>query len=264
MRKKAGWAVGRPIQGAYEQDLLHAQIVDIEMEADYLDVTIRLDTTDGVRFRAYLLASKNQRIAVGTFLHTLDDRANPVLRLMEHSTMSQLTPNTVGWTAARLLLSGDVQVSGYDYPDLDAITVTVAGSQIQFNPDQVNAVNMYNKEYPIQIVDSAYGAGKSVCASKMAEESAKQNQVILVTAVQNSALDVIGAKIEELQSEHIRAVRYVSETAAQNIKYQSPFSLQSLMENFHETHGHLLSKALYKSFKRFADERRQLREFIFS
>ncbi|VDO31177.1 unnamed protein product [Haemonchus placei] len=137
MRKKAGWAVGRSIQGAYEQDLMHAQIVDIEMEEGYLDVTIRLDTNDGVRCRAYLLASKNQRIAVGTFLHTVDERANPVLALMEQSSaMAKLTPNTIGWKAARLLLAGDVQVSGYDYPDQDAITVTVAGSQIKLNANQ--------------------------------------------------------------------------------------------------------------------------------
>uniref|UniRef100_A0A7I4Z4J7 Uncharacterized protein n=1 Tax=Haemonchus contortus TaxID=6289 RepID=A0A7I4Z4J7_HAECO len=72
--------------------------------------------------------------------------------------MTKLTPNPVGWKAARLLLAGDVQVSGYDYPDQHAITVTVAGPQIKLNADQVNAVNMYNKEFPIQIVDSAYGA----------------------------------------------------------------------------------------------------------
>ncbi|XGW28786.1 hypothetical protein V3C99_008519 [Haemonchus contortus] len=265
MRKKAGWAVGRSIQGACEQDLMHAQIVDIEMEEGYLDVTIRLDTNDGVRCRAYLLASKNQRIAVGTFLHAVDERANPVLALMEHSSaMAKLTPNTIGWKAARLLLAGDVQVSGYDYPDQDAITVTVAGSQIKLNSDQVNAVNMYNKEFPIQIVDSAYGAGKSVCASKMAEESAKLDHIILVTAVQNSALDVIGAKIDEMQSQHIRAVRYISETVAQNIKHQSPFALQTLMENFHVTHGHLMPQPLYKAFKQFSDDRRRLRNFMFS
>ncbi|KAK6028146.1 hypothetical protein OSTOST_05812 [Ostertagia ostertagi] len=188
------------------------------MEEEYLDVTARLETSDGVRFRAYLLASRNGRIAVGTVLHTLDERANPVLALLEHSCMPQMKPNSVGWLAARVLLSGDIQV-------------TVAGSQIELNADQVNAINMYNKEYPIQIVDSAYGAGKSVCAAIMAEESAKKRQIILVTAVQNSALDVIGAKIAELQSEHIRAVGYVSEILAQGTLEQSPFALR--------THGDL-------------------------
>uniref|UniRef100_A0A7I4XTT6 ResIII domain-containing protein n=1 Tax=Haemonchus contortus TaxID=6289 RepID=A0A7I4XTT6_HAECO len=181
--------------------------------------------------------------------------------------MTKLTPNTVGWEAARLLLAGDVQVSGYDYADQDAITVTVAGSQIKLNSDQVNAVNMNNKEFPIQIVDIAYGAGKSVCASKMAKESAKLDHIILVTAVQNSASDVIGAKIDEMQSQHIRAVPYISETVAQNIKHQSPFALQSLMEKFHVSHGHLMPQALYKAFKQFkqfSDDRRQLRNFMFS
>ncbi|XGW34335.1 hypothetical protein V3C99_018304 [Haemonchus contortus] len=105
---------------------MHAQIVDIAMEEGYLDVTIRLDTNDGVRW--YSSASKNQRIAVGTFLHTLDEPVNPVLTLMERSSaMTNLTPNTVGWIAALLLLAGNVQASGYDYPYQDAITVTVAG-----------------------------------------------------------------------------------------------------------------------------------------
>ncbi|VDO52584.1 unnamed protein product [Haemonchus placei] len=100
----------------------------IEMEEGYLDVTIRLDTNDEVRSRAYLLTSKIQRIAIVTFLHTLDERANSALALMEHSSaMTNLTPNTVGWIAARLLLAGEVQVSGYDYPYQDAITVTEAG-----------------------------------------------------------------------------------------------------------------------------------------
>ncbi|KAK6011257.1 hypothetical protein OSTOST_23669 [Ostertagia ostertagi] len=229
------------------QNLVHAKLHDFklfrdrpeQMEEEYLDVTARLETSDGVRLRAYLISSRNGRIAVGTVLHTLDERANPVLALLEHSCMPHMNINSVGWLAARVLLSGDVQVTGYDFPDHNAITVTVAGSQIELNADQVNAINMYNKEYPIQIVDSAYGAGKSVCAAIMAEESAKQQQIILVTAVQNSALDVIGAKIADLQSEHIRAVRYVSEILAQDDKD-------------------------YKRFKRFSEQRQQLREFMFS
>ncbi|KAK6028160.1 hypothetical protein OSTOST_05795 [Ostertagia ostertagi] len=174
---------------------MRAQIIDIEMEDEYLDVTARLETSDGVRLRAYLLSSRNGRIAVGTVLHTLDERANPVLALLEHSCMPHMKLNSV---------------------------------------------------------------------VGVAEESAKQQQIILVTAVQNSALDVIGAKIADLQSEHIRAVRYVSEILAQGTLQQSPFALHTLMENFHSTHRHLLDDKDYKRFKRFSDERQQLREFMFS
>ncbi|KAK5964152.1 hypothetical protein GCK32_022707, partial [Trichostrongylus colubriformis] len=127
--------------------------------------------------------------------------------MLEGSYLSKLMrPGTVGWTAARALLASDTNVSGYAHPELDAITVSVAGSHVQLNNDQVRAVNLFNKEYPIQIVDSAYGAGKSLCTAVMANESAKLGYNILVTAVQNSALDVIGAKIAELQSPNIRAI----------------------------------------------------------
>ncbi|VDO31178.1 unnamed protein product [Haemonchus placei] len=67
-----------------------------------------------------------------------------------------------------------------------------------------------------------------------------------------------------MQSQHIRAVRYISEAVAQNIKHESAFALQSLMEKFHVTHGHLMLQALYEAFKQFSDDRRQLRNFMFS
>ncbi|KAK6015679.1 hypothetical protein OSTOST_18869, partial [Ostertagia ostertagi] len=200
--------------------LMRAQIIDIEMEEEYLDVTAQLETSDGVRFRAYLLSSRNGRIAVGAVLHGRASQSRACSnRILLHAT------DELGWLAAR--------VTGCDFPDYNAITVTVVGSQIQLNADQVNAVNPYNKEY---------------CPNP----------------VRNIALDVIGAKIAELQSKHIRAVRYVSEILAQGTLQQSPFALHTLMENFHSTHRHLLDDDHYKRFKRFSDERRQLREFMFS
>ncbi|RCN40314.1 hypothetical protein ANCCAN_13738 [Ancylostoma caninum] len=265
IKKKTGWAVGRPILGAYEADFLQGQIVSIEMTGDFLRVTAKLDTADGVRFRMYILNSRNRRISVGTTLHTLDERANPVLAMLESASLARLfRPDSLGWQSARALLAGDVELKGTECSEKTAITVNVAGSQVQLNEDQVNAVNLFNKKFPILVVDSAYGAGKSLCTAVMAKEAVEKGQTILVAAVQNSALDVIGAKIAQLQSKQIKAVRYVNEILAQDATTSSPFALHTLMENFHITHRHLLTDSLYRKFERFSEGRRQMREFMFT
>ncbi|RCN47029.1 hypothetical protein ANCCAN_06960 [Ancylostoma caninum] len=265
IKKKTGWAVGRPILGAYEADFLQGQIVSIEMTSDFLRVTAKLDTSDGVRFRMYILNSTNRRVSVGTTLHTLDERANPVLAMLESASLARLfRPDSLGWQSARALLAGDVELKGTECSEKTAITVNVAGSQVQLNEDQVNAVNLFNKEFPILVVDSAYGAGKSLCTAVMAKEAVEKGQTILVAVVQNSALDVIGAKIAQLQSKHIKAVRYVNEILAQDATTSSPFALHTLMENFHITHRHLLTDSLYRKFERFSEGRRQMREFMFT
>ncbi|EYC03698.1 hypothetical protein Y032_0092g2570 [Ancylostoma ceylanicum] len=109
-----------------------------------------------------------------------------------------------GWTSAR-----DVEIKGINSPERTCITVNVAGTPVHINDQQVSAANMFNKNYPLLVVDSAYGAGKSLCTAGMAQEAVRKGEKILVAAVQNSAPDVIGSKIAQLQSDQIRPVRYV-------------------------------------------------------
>ncbi|KHJ97949.1 hypothetical protein OESDEN_02067 [Oesophagostomum dentatum] len=265
IRKKTGWAVGLPIQGKYQADFLQGQVTNVEMSDRFLHITAKLETLDGVRSRMYLLNSRNRRIAVGTSLHTITDRANPVLTMLESSSLFKLLrSDSLGWKSARALLAGDVQLSGTDFPDQDSITVNVAGTQVRLNEDQTHAINLFNKEYPILVVDSAYGAGKSLCTAVMAKEAVQKPQKILTAAVQNSALDVIGHKITQLQCDEIRPIRYVNEFIARDPQANPPFALQTLLENFHITHRHLLSDKLYKRFERFSDSSRQMREFLFT
>ncbi|EYC13995.1 hypothetical protein Y032_0042g652 [Ancylostoma ceylanicum] len=265
IRKKTGWAVGHTIRGAYEADFLDGQISNIQMGNGFLTVTAKLTTSSGVRLRTYLINSRNRRISVGTTLHTIDERANPVLKMLEGATLSTLLrTNTLGWTSARAMLAGDVEITGINTPERASITVNVDGIPVHLNDHQVSAVNMFNKNYPILVVDSAYGAGKSLCTAVMAQEAVRKGEKILVAAVQNSAPDVIGLKIAQLQSDQIRPVRYVNDLMANDPSNTSPFALQVLMENFHETHRHLLSDRLYNKFRNFSDSRREMREFMFS
>lgn len=62
---------------------------------------------------------------------------------------------------------------------------------------------MFNKNPPILVVDIVFGAGNSLCTAVMAQEAVRKGEMILVAAVQNSALDGIGSKSEQLQSNHI-------------------------------------------------------------
>ncbi|RCN42764.1 hypothetical protein ANCCAN_11247 [Ancylostoma caninum] len=194
IKKKTGWAVGHTIRGAYEADLLDGQISKIQMGNGFLTVTAKLSTGSGVRFRTYLINSRNRRISVGTTLYTVEERANPVLKMLEGAKLSDLFhTNTTGWISARALLAGDVEVAGIDAPEQTSISVDVAGTQVHLNEDQ---------------------------------EAVLKGEKILVAAVQNSALDVIGSKIAQLQSNQIRPVRYVNDLMANDPSNASPFALQ--------------------------------------
>ncbi|WKY12541.1 hypothetical protein Q1695_003823 [Nippostrongylus brasiliensis] len=128
---------------------------------------------------------------------------------------------------------------------------------------QVNAINWFHKESPILVIDSAYGAGKSLCTAVMAEGAVEKGKIVLIAAVQNSALDVICAKLAELKSDHMRPVRYLNETLARDAVRHGPFDMGTLMEQFHETHADHLSKKDFEQFQRFAQHRQMLREFVF-
>ncbi|KIH50023.1 hypothetical protein ANCDUO_19901 [Ancylostoma duodenale] len=136
--------------------------------------------------------------------------------------------------------------------------VNVAGTQVHLNEDQVSAENMFNKNYPILVVNSAYGAGKSLCTAVMAQEAVLKREKILGAAVQNSALDVVGSEIVQLQSNQIKLVRYVNDLMANDPSNASQFALQLLIENFHQTHLHLLSDWLHKKFQTISDSRREM------
>ncbi|RCN25882.1 hypothetical protein ANCCAN_28403, partial [Ancylostoma caninum] len=192
IKKKTVWAVGHTIRGAYEADLLDGQISKIQMGSGLLTVTAKLSTGSGVRFRTYLINSRNRRISVGTTLYTVEERANPVLKMLEGAKLSDLFhTNTTGWISA--LLARDVEVAGIDAPEQTSISVNVAGTQVHLNEDQ---------------------------------EAVLKGEKILVAAVQNSALDVIGSKIAQLQSNQIRPVRYVNDLMANDPSNASPFALQ--------------------------------------
>ncbi|KAK6046751.1 hypothetical protein COOONC_15745, partial [Cooperia oncophora] len=126
--------------------------------------------------------------------------------MLDNACMTNIRPNSNGWKIARAFLAGD-------------ITLEVAGSPVQLNPDQVSAVNMFNKRYPINIVDSAFGA---------------------VTAVQNGALDIIGEKIAELQSPDIRAIRRVGNSWIRILIDEASMvpeaALMTLISRFQDAH----------------------------
>ncbi|WKY06655.1 hypothetical protein Q1695_006667 [Nippostrongylus brasiliensis] len=258
---RTGWAIGRHIQGAYQTDLLKARITDISIDNRWANITAEVLLGDTTRFRTYILESKTQRIAVGTALYSADDRANPVLAMLENSLMSRtFEPNSVSWDAARSILAGDIELLVPNAPELASISVTVSDSVYELNSDQVNAINWFHKESPILVIDSAYGAGKSLCTAVMAEGAVEKGKIVLIAAVQNSALDVICAKLAELKSDHMRPVRYLNETLARDAVRHGPFDMGTLMEQFHETHADHLSKKDLEQFQRFAQHRQMLRE----
>ncbi|KAL6738669.1 hypothetical protein Aduo_012193 [Ancylostoma duodenale] len=185
--------------------------------------------------------------------------------MLEGAKLSDLFhTNTTCWISGRALLAREIEVAGTDDPEQTSILVNVAGMQVRLNEDQVSAVNIFYKNYSILVVDSAYGAGKSLCTTVMAQEAVLKGEKILVAAVQNSALDVIGSKIVQLQPNQIRPVGYVNDLMANDPSNASPFALQVFTENFHETHRHLLSDRPYKKFKTFSDSRWEMREFMFT
>ncbi|VDM81794.1 unnamed protein product [Strongylus vulgaris] len=83
MSKKSGWAVGHAIRGAYMANFMDGQITQIEMGEQHFQVTAQLQTSSAIRFRTYLINARWRRISVATLFHTLEERANPVLKMLE-------------------------------------------------------------------------------------------------------------------------------------------------------------------------------------
>ncbi|VDO34918.1 unnamed protein product [Heligmosomoides polygyrus] len=228
-------------------------------------VTAELHLKDTTRFRSYMLSTPHRHMAVGTSLSSVEERANPVLAMLENCRMaSTFEPDTTSWLAARAVLAGDADILAQQVEERTSITVNVSGNDVELNADQVNAVNSFNRQSPVLIFDSAYGAGKSLCTAVMAEEVVKRGKTVLVAAVQNSALDVICAKIAELRSDSIRPVRYVSELLSQDAAHNEPFNMATLMENLPSTHGEVMSKNDLAMFEEFAEHRNALRKFVFT
>ncbi|KAK6031061.1 hypothetical protein OSTOST_02790 [Ostertagia ostertagi] len=195
----------------------------------------------------------------------MEDRSNPVLTLLEGTSVSRLfTPQSRAWSAARAILAGDSDLSGRSTNQRKSITATVAGDKVELNNHQVNALNKFHKDYPVLIIDNAYGAAKCLYTALMAIEAVQRGKVVLIAAVQNTALDVICAKLAQMETPGVRPVRYVSETLARDAIRSGPYDLASLMEHMPQTHAETMDDYEKNAFSAFADPRRRLREFIFT
>ncbi|KAL6742598.1 hypothetical protein Aduo_015736 [Ancylostoma duodenale] len=204
-------------------------------------------------------------VRVGTYLAKEDERSSPALHMLEAYLLGNLlTPESPGWLSAKALLSGGTELWGRNIAGVNPMAVQIGKGTVTLNDDQLNAVKLFKHKFPIAVVDSAYGAGKTLCMAAMAEEAAANKEFIMIIAVQNSAVDVIGAKIWEMKSPHIRPVRYVSERVIRDTNRFTLYDMATLMENFHETHQDLPGSEERMLFQEFATSRQRLREFAFT
>ncbi|RCN39765.1 hypothetical protein ANCCAN_14287 [Ancylostoma caninum] len=260
---RSGWSVGQSIGGAYDVDTFTGSITKIVQVAQTITVTAQLTRWDTPRWRRYLARSPNQQLAVGTYLAQEGDKANPTLAMLENCCLQQtFAIGSPGFLSARAILSDDIELQGVSMNPEDSIIVSTESGPITLNQDQVNAVNLFRHRFPITVVDSAYGAGKTVCTAVMADTDARNGRHVLVTSVQNNAVDVIAAKIAQLNSSHIRPVRFVSEKIIADTNRFVRYDLANLLERFHLTHAEQLEEDEIEKFAQFADCRQRLREFV--
>ncbi|XGW11074.1 hypothetical protein V3C99_012517, partial [Haemonchus contortus] len=264
--RKTGWTVGQQIEGAYQTDIIRARIVHITPAEEHITVTAQIHPQDTPRFRIYITRSQHCRISAGTYLHNLtEDKSNPILTLLEGTSVSRLfTPQSKAWSAARAILSGDVTLSGEPAKTRKSITAVVGGERVVLNSHQVNAINWFHKDLPLLIIDSAYGAGKSLCTTLMAVEAVKKGKTVLIAAVQNSALDVICSKLAQMDTPDMHPVRYVNEMLARDTLRTGPYDIAAIMERLPVTHSDRMGPSTAAMFRAFADKRRRLREFLFT
>ncbi|VDO93652.1 unnamed protein product [Heligmosomoides polygyrus] len=235
---KSGWAVGNSIQGFFDVDEFSGTIHGVSQRENCLDVTAVLQRWDSLRWRRHALNSPNQRLAVGTCLAPEDDRANPTLALLEDQIITiSWSASSPGWTSTQALLTTNVQLLGTPPTHPARVPVRTDKGTIALNQDQENAIDLFNHRFPIAVVESAYGAGKTLCAAVMAREASGEGRCVLIASIQNSAVDVIAEKIAQTGSRHVRPVRYISERVVRDTSRFARFDLANLMEKLHETHG---------------------------
>ncbi|VDP03840.1 unnamed protein product [Heligmosomoides polygyrus] len=194
-----------------------------------------------------------------------DDRANPTLALLEDQIITiSWSASSPGWTSTQALLTTNVQLLGTSPTHPARVPVRTDKGTIALNQDQENAIDLFNHCFPIAVVESAYGAGKTLCAAVMAREASGEGRWVLIASIQNSAVDAISEKIAQTGSRHVRPVRYISERVVRHTFRFPRFDLANLMERLHETHGDQLDEEETDLFKEFAVARQYLKEFAFS
>lgn len=121
---KSGWSVGRSIGGAFDVDTFTGTITQIAQADQIITVTARLARWDTPRWRQYLSRSPNQQLAVGTYLASEGDKANPTLAMLECCCLSRtFEVGAPGCMSARAILSHDIDLQGVFTEAEDAITV---------------------------------------------------------------------------------------------------------------------------------------------
>ncbi|VDO30296.1 unnamed protein product [Haemonchus placei] len=124
-------------------------------------------------------------------------------------------------------------------------------------------MNWFHEDLPLLVIDSAYGAGKSLCTALMAVEAVKKGKTVLIAAVQKSALDVICSKLAQMDTPDIHPERYVNEMLARDTLRTGPYDIASFMERLPVTHSDHMGPTAAAMFRAFADKRRLL-EFLFT
>ncbi|KAK5979680.1 hypothetical protein GCK32_009091 [Trichostrongylus colubriformis] len=263
--EKNGWAANNNFKGFYDVDSFRGQILSVSQTERTLTVSAVLSKWDSLRWRSYIIRSPQQQLAVGTHLTGEDEKASPTLALFENYFLStSFSRHSIGWASAGALLADKVKLVGMDINPLGPLMVQTDKGTATLNQDQTHAVHLFRARFPIAVIDSAYGAGKTLCTAVMARIAAAAKKTVLITSIHNSAVDVIAEKLARMDSKEVRPLRYVSERVLADTSRMARYDLANLMEQLADTSADQLTEEELQLFRDFAASREYLRQFAFT
>ncbi|KAK5979056.1 hypothetical protein GCK32_001620 [Trichostrongylus colubriformis] len=98
----------------------------------------------------------------------------------------------------------------------------------------------------------------------MARIAAVAKKTILITSIQNSAVDVISEKLAQMDSKDVRPLRYVSERVLADTSRITRYDLANLMEQPADQSADQLTEEELQLFHDSAASREYLRQFAFT
>ncbi|VDO75400.1 unnamed protein product [Heligmosomoides polygyrus] len=73
-------------------------------------------------------------MAVGASLSSIEERANPVLAMLENCRKaSTFEPHTTSWLAPREVLAGDADILAQQVEERTSVTVNVSGNDVELS-----------------------------------------------------------------------------------------------------------------------------------
>nr|CDJ91015.1 Dsec\GM13241-PA [Haemonchus contortus] len=277
MSSECGWTNHRPVYLwiVGSQSLIHATIEQSEHNYETRSIAVRLVVPAwgyryAVRTTTRLATTRNNVTVVDVCvkLGPLHSGAEPLYELISHRQLfGQFDDDSRAATILDTVYGNRRTLTGPAGPPRESVSVAARGRSFSLRSDQIAALQMGDRGFPLLAIQAAFGTGKTLIAALIAIRTYladAPNRVIATTTTNTAAAQFTDTTLSIDAASEMNVLRYVSDSALVEGAPRTPVDLHVILKRLPEDYGDHLSPAALATCLKYKRGRELLERFMFN